>query len=48
VHDKHLIDQVNAYAADDYTKAEKLQLEGYQQMLGVANPTPWSTPSSAR
>ena len=37
VHDKHLIEQVNAYAADDYAKAEKLQLEGYQQMLGVAN-----------
>jgi hypothetical protein len=37
VHDKHLIDQINAYAADDYAKAEKLQLEGYQQMLGVAN-----------
>jgi hypothetical protein len=37
VHDKHLIDQVNAYAADDYAKAEKLQLEGYTQMLGVAN-----------
>ena len=28
---------VNAYAADDYAKAQKLQLEGYQQMLGVAN-----------
>ena len=37
VHDQHLIDQVNAYAADDYAKAEKLQLEGYTQMLGVAN-----------
>jgi hypothetical protein len=37
VHDKHLIDQVNAYAADDYAKAETLQLAGYQQMLGVAN-----------
>ncbi len=37
VHDKHLIDQVDAYAADDYAKAETLQLEGYQQMLGVAN-----------
>ena len=37
VHDKHLIEQVNAYAANDYAKAEKLQLEGYQQMLGVAN-----------
>jgi hypothetical protein len=37
VHDKHLIEQINAYAANDYAKAEKLQLEGYQQMLGVAN-----------
>ena len=37
VHDKHLIDQVDAYAANDYAQAEKLQLEGYRQMLGVAN-----------
>jgi hypothetical protein len=37
VHDKHLIEQINAYAANDYAKAQKLQLEGYQQMLGVAN-----------
>jgi hypothetical protein len=37
VHDKHLIDQVNAYAARDYAKAQQMQLEGYQQMLGVAN-----------
>jgi hypothetical protein len=37
VHDKHLIDQVNAYAVNDYAKAQQLQLEGYQQMLGVAN-----------
>jgi hypothetical protein len=37
VHDKHLVEQINAYAADDYAKAQKLQLEGYQQMLGVAN-----------
>jgi hypothetical protein len=37
VHDKHLIDQVNAYAANDYAKAQQMQLEGYQQMLGVAN-----------
>jgi hypothetical protein len=37
VHDKHLIDQVNAYAANDYATAQELQLEGYQQMLGVAN-----------
>jgi hypothetical protein len=37
VHDKHLIDQVDAYAANDYAKAQQMQLEGYQQMLGVAN-----------
>jgi hypothetical protein len=37
VHDKHLIQQVDAYAASDYAKAQQLQLEGYQQMLGVAN-----------
>jgi hypothetical protein len=37
VHDKHLIEQVNAYAVNDYAKAQQMQLEGYQQMLGVAN-----------
>jgi hypothetical protein len=37
VHDKHLIEQVNAYAANDYAKAQEMQREGYQQMLGVAN-----------
>jgi len=37
VHDKHLIEQVNAYAANDYAKAQEMQLEGYRQMLGVAN-----------
>ena len=37
MHDKHLIDQVNAYAVNDYAKAQQMQLEGYQQMLGVAN-----------
>jgi hypothetical protein len=37
VHDKHLIGQVDAYAAGDYAKAQQLQLEGYQQMLGVAD-----------
>jgi hypothetical protein len=37
VHDKHLIEQVDAYAANDYAKAQEMQLEGYQQMLGVAN-----------
>jgi hypothetical protein len=36
-HDRHLIDQVNAYAAKDYAKAQQLELHGYQQMLGVAN-----------
>jgi hypothetical protein len=36
-HDQHLIDQVDAYAAKDYTRAQQLELEGYQQMLGVAN-----------
>ena len=36
-HDRHLIDQVNAYAAKDYAKAEQMQLDGYQQMLDVAN-----------
>jgi hypothetical protein len=37
VHDQHLIEQVDAYAANDYAKAQEMQLEGYQQMLGVAN-----------
>ena len=37
MHDKHLIEQVNAYAVNDYAKAQQMQLEGYQQMLGVAN-----------
>jgi hypothetical protein len=36
-HDQHLIDQVDAYAAKDYPKAQEMELEGYQQMLGVAN-----------
>jgi hypothetical protein len=36
-HDAHLIDQVEAYAAKDYTRAQQMELEGYQQMLGVAN-----------
>jgi hypothetical protein len=36
-HDRHLIDQVNAYAAKDYAKAEQMQLDGYQQMLNIAN-----------
>jgi hypothetical protein len=36
-HDSHLIDQVDAYAAQDYTRAQQVQDDGYQQMLGVAN-----------
>jgi hypothetical protein len=36
-HDAHLIAQVDAYAAKDYTRAQQLELEGYQQMLGVAD-----------
>jgi hypothetical protein len=37
MHDTHLIHQVNAYAARDYTRAQQMELEGYRQMLGVAN-----------
>jgi hypothetical protein len=36
-HDSHLIDQVDAYAAKDYARAQQVQDEGYQQMVGVAN-----------
>jgi hypothetical protein len=36
-HDQHLIDQVDAYAAGDYTRAQQVQDEGYSQMVGVAN-----------
>jgi hypothetical protein len=36
-HDAHLINQVDAYAAKDYTRAQQMEQEGYQQMLGVAN-----------
>ena len=36
-HDTHLSNQVNAYAAKDYTKAQQMAQEGYQQMLGVAD-----------
>jgi hypothetical protein len=37
MHDSHLTDQVDAYAAKDYDKAQQLELDGYDQMLGVAN-----------
>jgi len=36
-HDQHLIDQAEAYAAKDYARAQQMELEGYRQMLGVAN-----------
>jgi hypothetical protein len=36
-HDTHLIGQVDAYAARDYGKAQEMELDGYQQMLGVAD-----------
>jgi hypothetical protein len=36
-HDTHLINHVDAYAAKDYPKAQEMELEGYQQMLGVAD-----------
>ncbi|HEY4727944.1 MAG TPA: hypothetical protein VIJ32_07040, partial [Actinomycetes bacterium] len=36
-HDQHLINHVEAYAAKDYPRAQQMELEGYQQMLGVAN-----------
>jgi hypothetical protein len=36
-HDQHLIDQVDAYAAKDYARAQQMELEGYHQMLDLAN-----------
>jgi hypothetical protein len=36
-HDTHLINHVDAFAAKDYPRAQEMELEGYQQMLGVAN-----------
>jgi hypothetical protein len=36
-HDTHLISHVDAYAAKDYPRAQQMELEGYQQMLDVAN-----------
>jgi hypothetical protein len=36
-HDEHLINQVDAFAAKDYPRAQQVQDQGYQQMLGVAN-----------
>jgi hypothetical protein len=36
-HDEHLINQVDAFAAKDYARAQQVQDEGYAQMVGVAN-----------
>ncbi len=37
MHDRHLTSQADAYAARDYDRAQQLELEGYQHMLGVAD-----------
>jgi hypothetical protein len=36
-HDEHLIGQVDAYAAKNYTRAQQMELDGYQQMRGLAD-----------
>ena len=36
-HDQHLVDQVNAYAAKRFDEAQEMEVQGYGQMLGVAN-----------
>ncbi|MFL6218813.1 MAG: hypothetical protein ACJ742_09740 [Actinomycetes bacterium] len=36
-HDQHLVDQTNAYAAKRFDEAQEMEVEGYGQMLGVAN-----------
>jgi hypothetical protein len=36
-HDQHLVDQIDAYAAKRYDEAQQLELEGSEQMLGVAD-----------
>ena len=36
-HDEHLINQVDAWAVKDYARAQQVQDDGYQQMVGVAN-----------
>jgi hypothetical protein len=36
-HDQHLVDQIDAYAAKRYDEAQEKEVEGYGQMLGVAN-----------
>jgi hypothetical protein len=36
-HDQHLVDQIDAYAAKRFEVAQELEVDGYGQMLGVAN-----------
>jgi hypothetical protein len=36
-HDQHLVDQINAYAAKRYDQAQEMEVDGYGQMLSVAN-----------
>ena len=36
-HDQHLVDQIEAYAAKRFGDAQEKEVEGYGQMLGVAN-----------
>jgi hypothetical protein len=36
-HDRHLLEQVDAYAAKDYAKAYTMEEDGYQQMRAVAD-----------
>ena len=36
-HDQDLVDQVNAYAAKRFDEAQEMEVQGYGQMLGVAN-----------
>jgi len=36
-HDQHLVDQIDAYAAKRYDEAQESEVDGYGQMLGVAN-----------
>ena len=36
-HDQHLVDQIDAYAAKRFDQAQEKEVEGYGQMLGVAN-----------
>jgi hypothetical protein len=36
-HDRHLVDQINAYAARDYAQAQRMETHGYRQMVSVSN-----------